>query len=67
MNCSKSALLFLCLGIAAFLWGSSVVLGATDGLVHLYGALWFNIAAIFWVGAGIIAKLQHLLPPEKYG
>ena len=67
MNCSKSALLFLCLGIAAVLWGGSVVMSATDGLVHLYGALWFNIAAIFWVGAGIIAKLQHLLPPEKCG
>jgi hypothetical protein len=65
MHCSKSALLFLCLGIAAFLWGGSVTLSATDGMGQLYAALWFNITAIFWVGAGVIAKLQHLVSPEK--
>jgi hypothetical protein len=65
MACSKSALLFLALGLAAFLWGGSVILGTSSEMAQLYGVLWFNITAIFWVGAGVVAKLQHLVPPPN--
>jgi hypothetical protein len=65
MLCSKSALAFLAAGLAAFLMGMSVVVWSRGELAQLYGVLWLNIAAIFWVGAGIISKLQHLLPPPN--
>ena len=65
MLCSKSALAFLAAGLAAFLMGMSVVMWSRGELAQLYGVLWLNIAAIFWVGAGIISKLQHLLPPPN--
>jgi len=65
MACSKSALAFLALGLAAFLMGMSVVLWSNGDIAQLYGVLWLNVAAIFWVGAGIVSKLQHLLPPPN--
>jgi hypothetical protein len=65
MLCSKSALAFLALGLAAFLMGMSVVVWSRGELAQLYGVLWLNIAAIFWVGAGIISKLQYMMPPPN--
>jgi len=60
ISISLAAVVFSLVGIIALLQAAAVSAAAESIMHQLYSALWFIVAAVLFVGAGITSEVKHL-------